>query len=163
MIQMSDPSVQELLSGRYIASLATESADRSIHMVAVWYHYDGQSIYIATSSRSRKARNLQRSPKASLMIDARNPAAQRGICISGTIQLLEGAASRDKNAEVHRKYLSGDALLDPNVGPVFAGWDDVTIQIVPHSVIRWDMREVDQQAFGGAFHKHPGYLLPVES
>ena len=57
MAQISDASVQELLSGRYIASLATENADGSIHMVAVWYFYDGESLYVATSGRSRKAQN----------------------------------------------------------------------------------------------------------
>ena len=37
MAALTDPIVQELLSGRYVATLATENADGSIHMVAVWY------------------------------------------------------------------------------------------------------------------------------
>jgi hypothetical protein len=48
------------------------------------------------------------------------------------------------------------------VGPVFAGWDDVTIQITPTSVIAWDMRQADRQFFGGALESNPGYLLPLE-
>jgi len=163
MAQISDAAVQEMLSGRYIASLATENADGSIHMVAVWYFCDGESIYIATSSRSRKAQNLRARSKVSLMIDSRNPAAQRGICIAGTARLLTGAPSSEWNAKVHRKYLSAAALADPKVAPVFDQWDDVTIQIVPNSVIAWDMRELDRQALGGAFQNNPEYLLPVEA
>ncbi len=150
MASLSDASVQEMLSGRYIASLATENQDGSIHMVAVWYWSDGNDVYIATAGNSRKAKNLQRNSRASLMIDSRDPAAQKGITIAGTATLLTGAASSDWNAKVHRKYLSASALNDPKVGPVFAGWDDVTIHIVPTSVFAWDLREADRQVFGNS-------------
>lgn len=162
MASLTDALVRQLLEGRYIASLATQHPDGSVHMVAVWYWFDGARIYVATSSRSRKARNLQSTPKASVMIDSRDPAASCGITVTGTAQTLTGDASRQRNAEIHRKYMSAAALADPKVGPVFAGWDDVTIEITPASVIAWDMREADRQVFGGAFESHPGYLLPLE-
>ncbi len=161
MASLCDPLVKQLLEGRHIASLATQDSDGSIHMVAVWYWFDGERVFVATSSRSRKARNSQTSPKASLMIDARDPAASCGMTIAGTTQVLTGEPSRDRNLEIHRKYLSEAALADPRVGPVFAAWDDVTIAITPNTVISWDMRQADQQVFGGAFASHPAYLLPV--
>ncbi len=162
MASISDAPVRQLLEGRYVASLATLNSDGSIHVVAVWYWFDGARIYVATASRSRKARNLQVNPKVSLMIDARDPTASRGITISGSAQILTGHASREWNNRLHHKYLSEAAIADPKVGPVFASWDDVTIQITPTSLIAWDMREADRQAFGGAFANNPGYLLPLE-
>jgi len=48
------------------------------------------------------------------------------------------------------------------VGPVFAGWNGVTIQITPGSVIAWDMREADRQVFEGTMEKNPNYLLPLQ-
>lgn len=71
-------------------------------------------------------------------------------------------SSRKYNAEIHRKYMSEAALVDPRVGPVFAAWDDLTVRLAPVSVIAWDMRQVDQQFFGGAFKNEPTYLLPLE-
>jgi nitroimidazol reductase NimA-like FMN-containing flavoprotein (pyridoxamine 5'-phosphate oxidase superfamily) len=59
MASLTDTLVRELLDRRHIASLATQSPDGSIHMVAVWFWFDGSHIFVATSSRSRKARNLQ--------------------------------------------------------------------------------------------------------
>ena len=162
MASLSDPLVQELLSGRNVGSLATENSDGSIHIVAVWYWFDGTTVYVATSSRSRKARNLRSNAKVSLMIDSRDPSASRGISIAGAAQLLTGEASREWNTKVHRKYLSEAALADVKVGPVFAAWDDVTVRIAPMSVISWDMREADRQAFSGAFENNPEYLLPLE-
>ena len=162
MASLSDALVQQLLKARHIASLGTVNSDGSIHMVAVWYWFDGSHIYVATSSRSRKARNLQSATKASLMIDSRDPAASCGVTIAGVVTTLTGEASQQANTKIHEKYMSAAALADPKVGPVFAMWDDVTFRITPTSVIAWDMREADRQAFGGAFARNPGYLLPLQ-
>jgi PPOX class probable F420-dependent enzyme len=162
MASLSDALVRQLLEGRYIASFATENPDGSIHVVAVWYWFDGTRIYVATSTRTKKARNLQANPKASVMIDSRDPASSFGATIMGSAKTLTGEESRRKNEKVHAKYMSAAALSDPRVGPVFAGWDDVTVEITPVSVIIWDMRVADQQVFGGAFEKNPTYLLALE-
>ena len=162
MASLKDAGVQELLNGRFIGTLGTHGPDGSVHMVSVWYWFDGTDIFVATSSRSRKARNLADNPKVSLMIDSRDVAASRGVTVMGTVEMIRGEESRKKNLEVHRKYMSAAALADARVGPVFAGWDDVTLRITPASVIAWDMREADKQVFGGAFEGNPGYLLPVE-
>jgi len=162
MASLSDASVQQLLGGRYIASFATHQPDGSIHIVAVWYCFDGTHIYVATSTRTRKAKNIQSNPKVSLMIDARDPNASFGVNISGVAKFVKGAESKKRNTEIHAKYLSASALADARVGPIFAVWDDVTIEIAPTSVIVWDMRVADKQVFGGAFASNPSYLLPLE-
>ena len=162
MASLSDALVRQLLDDRHIASFATRNPNGSIHMVAVWYWFDGTDVFVATSSRSRKGRNLQVNPEVSLMIDARDPAASFGVTIAGTAQIFIGESSRKYNAIVHRKYLSEAALADPKVGPVFAAWDDITIRLTPISLFAWDMRQADQQVFGGAFKNNPAYLLPME-
>ena len=162
MASLKDALVRQLLEGRYVAALATENPDGSIHMVAVWFWFDGTHVHVATSSRSRKARNLQSRSKVSVMIDSRDPAASFGVHIVGTAKCLTGESSRTCNEQILRKYLSDAAIADPKVGPVFASWDDVTIQIMPTSVVTWDMRELDRQALGGSFEKNPAYFLPLE-
>lgn len=162
MASLTDAGVKELLNGRYIASMATEGQDGSLHIVAVWYSFDGSHLFVATSSRTRKARNLQSNSKVALMIDARDPAASRGVTVVGTGETITGETSKHLNLQIHRKYLSEAALADAKVGPVFAGWDDVTIRIVPRSVIAWDMREADKQVFGSAFAKNPTYLRALD-
>lgn len=79
MASLSNLLIQELLSGRYIASLATVNRDLSVHVVAVWYWSDGAKVYVATAAESHKAQNLQSNSTVSLMIDARDPLASRGV------------------------------------------------------------------------------------
>jgi len=45
------------------------------------------------------------------------------------------------------------------VGPVFAGFDDVTIRLTPASWISWDMEGLDTQVFGGRLGATPGYIF----
>lgn len=161
MASLSDPLVQELLHGRFVATLGTTNPGGSIHLTAVWYFFDGDFLYVATSAKSRKGRNVQECPLASLMIDSRDPLASRGVTCSGAVEVLTGDESRAFNRMIHHRYLSPAALADARVGPVFEEWDDVTLRIRPASVFAWDMRVADQQVFGGAMST-PGYLLELQ-
>jgi PPOX class probable F420-dependent enzyme len=160
--QILDPKFHDLLQGRYIATLGTENADGSIHLTAVWYVFEDGCLFIATSSRSQKARNAVARPKASLMIDARKPDVQRGVTAACRVELISGDQSQEINRRLHSRYLSAAALSDPGIGPVFASFDDVTMRLTPVSWISWDMAVLDAQAFGGRLGKTPGYMLPVD-
>ncbi len=162
MAKLSDKLVQELLQGRRVACLATENSDGSIHLTAVWFLFEGDCAYVATSSRAVKARNLRARPKASLMVDIRDSVEARGVTVIGTVEILTGEASRLWNQRIHRRYMSDAALRDQRVGPVFAQWDDITIQLKPTRVVAWDMREADRTVFRGAFAANPGFMLPIE-
>jgi len=153
---------QELLLQRHIATLGTGNADGSIHLTAVWYLYEEGHLYVATSSRSKKARNVMQRPNASLMVDVRVPGKERGVTAIGSVELVSGTESQAINRRVHRRYLSEEALADPHVGPVFASFDDVTIRITPASWISWDMATLDAQALGGKLNSNPGYMLPLD-
>jgi PPOX class probable F420-dependent enzyme len=160
--QTLDPSNQEFLRGRYIATIATENADGTIHLTAVWYLFEDGHLFVATSSKTRKGRNVAARPKASLMVDARTPGRERGVTATGTVKLISGRESQEINQRIHTRYLSAAALSDPHVGPVFASFDDVTIQLTPASWITWDMAVLDAQALGGRLGKTPGYMLPLD-
>ena len=160
--QTLDPTLQGLLRGRYIAALGTENADGTIHQTAVWYLFEKGHLFIATSSKSRKARNIAARAKASLMVDVRKPGAERGVNGSGKAELISGDESKEINLRIHKRYLSAAAIADPQIEPVFASFDDVTIKITPSSWTAWDMAVLDAQAFAGKLGTTPGYLLPLD-
>lgn len=160
--QTLDAALQKFLLGRYIATLGTENADGSIHLTAVWYLFESGSLYVATSSKTQKARNVTARPKASLMVDSRKPGAERGVSAAGRVEVISGNQSQEINQRIHSRYMSAAAMSDPHVGPVFASFDDVTIRLTPASWIAWDMAVLDAQALGGRLGGTPGYLLPLE-
>ena len=161
-MQSTIPSgAEEILTGRFIASLGTENEDGSVHLTAVWYLFDGGCLYVATSSQTRKARNVAARPKASLMVDVREPASERGVVATCTTDVIAGESSKKINARIHGRYLSEAALADPRAGGTLAAMDDITLRLTPTGWYAWDMRVLDGAFFGGAM-KTPGYVLPLD-
>ena len=120
-----------------------------------WYLFEDGCLFIATSSKTRKARNVVARPKASLMVDARKPGTERGVTAAGRVELISGGESHEINRRLHSRYLSAAAMSDPQVGPVFASFDDVTIRLTPVSWIAWDMAVLDAQASGDDWAEPP--------
>lgn len=157
-----DARILALLTGRHIAAPATINPDGSPQLTAVWYLYEDGKLHVATFSGSRKARNITARPQASLMVDTRAGGADRGVTAIGRADLLTGDAARAIALRLHRRYLSEAALADPQVGPVFAAFDDVVIRLNPDRWLWWNTGEVDAAYFGGKLCATPGYLLPLD-
>ena len=152
-----------LLDGRYIVSLATLNRDTSIHLVAVWFISENGNLFVPTSSKSRKARNVLVRPQASIMVDARRDDSQRGLSVSGRAEIITGDSARALNLRIHNRYLTPGALANPRVGPVMLANDDVTIRLIPEKWAQWDLNEDDQKVFeGDLFGSAQGSLLPLD-
>ncbi|HEU4430533.1 MAG TPA: pyridoxamine 5'-phosphate oxidase family protein [Myxococcota bacterium] len=151
-----------LLLERRIATLATTNPDGSPHLTAVWFLFAEDRVLIATSSRSRKARNVVERPSVAFMVDVRVPGSERGVTGVGLAELLRGPRSQQINRAIHGRYLRAAALEDPEVGPRFAALDDVTISLRPARWFSWDMAALDGAAFGGRIASE-SYLLPLET
>jgi predicted pyridoxine 5'-phosphate oxidase superfamily flavin-nucleotide-binding protein len=161
MLSSLPAGADEFLTGRFIASLGTQNEDGSVHLTAVWYLFDDGCLYVATSSRSRKARNAAARSKATLMIDIRKPASERGLVAVCSVELIAGEGSKQVNARMHGRYMSAAALADARAGGAMAAMDDITQKLTPTGWYGWDMRVLDDAVFGGAM-KTPGYLLPLD-
>lgn len=157
-----DPKFLPLLAGRRIASFGTENHDASPHLTAVWYLYQDGSFYVATSSRTRKARNLSVRPRATIMVEARKAGSERGVTATGPVEILSGEKAKEWTSRIHKRYLSAAALADPQVGPVFAAFDDICIRIRPKSWTWWDMADLDAMVLGGRLAGNPSYVLAQE-
>src|SRR5205809_2956081 len=138
-----DPASRAFLQGRRICALGTENADGTIHLTAVWYLFEEGFLFIATSSKSRKARNVAARAKASLMVDARKSGSERGVTAAAKAELISGAQSREINRRIHSRYMGSAAISDPRVGAVLASFDDCTIRLAPFSWTPWDMALLD--------------------
>jgi len=152
--QTLDPTLQEFLRGRYIATLGTENADGTIHLTAVWYLFEDGYLFVATSAKSRKVRNIAARPKASLMVDVRKPGAERGVNAAGRAELISGDQSREINRRIHSRYMSAAAMDDPHIGPVFASFDDVTIRLTGCFVDRVGHGRAGRPSLWGAIRRN---------
>lgn len=59
----------EFLKSQKILHLATISANKTPHIVPVWYLYNAKKFYIGTSTKTQKAKNVKKNNKVSFCID----------------------------------------------------------------------------------------------
>jgi PPOX class probable F420-dependent enzyme len=149
--------LEDFLAERRIACLATEDPDGSAYLTAVWFLVEDGAVYVGTSGTSRKARNAEARPRASIMIDARGSGPQRGVAASGPVTVLRGEASRALNDRILERYLTPAGIAAPGVGRTIAESDDVTLRLEPGEWRDWSTSE----DFEGRL-EDPGMMLPLE-
>ena len=142
-------SLAHLLDERRLATLTTYSEDGLPHVTAVWFFYEDDAIYIATSHATGKGRNLKRDPRMAICIESREAGKESGMSACGTAELIEGEAAVPLARRINEKYLTETALAHPVVGAAFTEMSDLVIRLKPERWISWDMGELGAELFGG--------------
>jgi Pyridoxamine 5'-phosphate oxidase len=83
----------------------------------MWFLWDGEALLIPTSRRTRKARNLQRDPRATVMIDdSRGGLDLRGVTLVCEADLDESPAARELNRHIRPRQVSSWDLRNTEQG-----------------------------------------------
>ena len=139
---LSSTEIDKLLSMTLVANLATIEDDGGIHLLPMWFLRIGNNICIPTSHHTHKYRNLPARPRASVMIDiSRAGLNLRGVLIRGRVELVGGEKAQQINRSIHLKYLTIEALNDPNVASHLSKGDDVTVNVHMDRLISWNLSD----------------------
>ncbi len=90
--------INDVLGLRETATVGTLNADGSVHLAfVIFLHQDGK-LYFETSSVTRKARNVERRQRVSMVVQGR-ASTGRHLMVSaeGLGRLVSGADARDLN------------------------------------------------------------------
>lgn len=68
-VAMSRAEIDEFLSGRWVARLATIGKDGYPHVAPFWYYWDGEAIYMSLTKNRRSCKDLLANPRCSIVID----------------------------------------------------------------------------------------------
>jgi PPOX class probable F420-dependent enzyme len=139
-LQLSPAEIDELLDARLIANLASINPNGTVHLVAMWFRREGDSLLFPTSHHTRKARNLRRHPHATAMIDqSRAGLDLRGVQIKGSVELIEGDRARSLNRSIHERYITAEGLSQPAVIAYLSEGDDVTVRLSIERMSTWNL------------------------
>ena len=129
-------TLRSFLGERRYAVLATHDPDGGIHLTPIWFLFEDDCFYFASSSGSRKVKNLERSFSASVVVDAREPGRERWVSASGPVEILRDSEAQLINARIRRRYLA-PAALDGPIEVALAASDDVTLRLAPTAWRSW--------------------------
>ena len=128
--------LRSFLDQRRCAVLATHDSGGTIHLTPIWFLFEGGWFYFESSSTSRKVKNVEESPSASVVVDAREPGRERWVSASGPVEIVRDAESASINSRIRRRYLAKPALDGP-LEAALAAADDVTLKLVPTAWQSW--------------------------
>lgn len=138
---VADPLVRELLEARLVAVLATLEPDGVPHVVPVWFAERSGEVVLATSSRSRKVRNLERDARATLCLHDSRPGAEVcGASMRGRVEIVRGSAAVALVELVQHRYVTPAGKALPEVVE-FLAFDDVALIFRPEAAWTWDERD----------------------
>jgi PPOX class probable F420-dependent enzyme len=128
--------LRTFLGERRYAVLATHDRDGGVHLTPVWFLFEDDRFWFASSSGSRKVRNVERTPSASVVVDAREPGRDRWVSASGLVEILRDEEAQSINARIRRRYLTPEGLDGP-IEAALAASDDVTLRLTPATWRSW--------------------------
>jgi PPOX class probable F420-dependent enzyme len=148
MSTQTEPTARtrEFLDQHVYLTLATRNPDGSQHVVPVVYLFTDGRFHVATSSATRKARNLAADPEVTVTVDDR--ATIEWVSAVGTAEFLTGPESRSLNHRLYRRWMTDEGL--DVVGSAMHQVEDVTIVITPHRWLTWSFESEVVPEFSAA-------------
>ena len=134
-LSIEDPEIAEYLGRRSEwAVLTTMDADGLPHSVALGYYRIGDVVYVGTPAHTRKVRNAEANPRASLMVAGSRVSGEwSGVLLQGNLEIVRDYAERLAIEREGRRQrgVPEDELPDaPREG-------EVILRLRPQRTITW--------------------------
>jgi PPOX class probable F420-dependent enzyme len=132
----TEEEVISVLATRTSAAVGTLNPDGSVHLSYVIFLHDQGRIWFETSSVTRKARNLARDDRASILVQGTATSGRHLMTsIEGTARFLTGDEAAAMKRRLRAKYIKPEALDD--LGRAWDRFDDVVVEVSPTRTRSW--------------------------
>jgi PPOX class probable F420-dependent enzyme len=142
-IMMTPGELDEFLATQRTCRVATVSADGAPHVSALWFAWDGTSLWLYSVVRSRRWTDLRRDPRVAVAVDTGEEYDElRGAELSGRVEFGgEIPRTGELYAELDapetlfaRKYFGLEEM--PHDGR--HAW----LRLTPEKIVSWDFRKL---------------------
>ncbi|MEV0095548.1 pyridoxamine 5'-phosphate oxidase family protein [Streptomyces sp. NPDC050738] len=142
-IMMTDEERDTFLAEQRTCRVATVSADGRPHVGALWYAWDGTSLWLYSITRSRRWAQLTADPRLAVVVDDGVEYGElRGVELSGTAVFVgeaprTGATCPELDAP-ERQFAAKNFGLDTMPHDGRHAW----LRLTPESIVSWDFRKL---------------------
>jgi PPOX class probable F420-dependent enzyme len=116
------------------------------HLMPLWFVMRGEEVWAWTFAKSQKARNLERDPRATLLVEDGDTYDQlRGVMIEAQAELVRSLESvTELGREIFRRYLDLPDELPEEVEAMIAAQAPkrVGLRFVARRYVSWDHRKL---------------------
>ncbi|QIY68545.1 pyridoxamine 5'-phosphate oxidase family protein [Streptomyces sp. RLB1-33] len=143
-IAMTDPERDTFLRTQPLCRVATVGRNGDPHVSALWFVWDGSTLWLNSLVRSQRWTDLDRDPRLSVIVDdgGTDFMALRGIELRGSIEVVGEAPCKGDPLDelVHPERLFADKYMG---GGAFRydgkhGW----LRLTAEKVVSWDFAKL---------------------
>ena len=131
---MNHEELRRFLSDPRLAKVATLKKDGSPHITPVWFDFDGTHLYLSSSPKTTKVKNIQRDNRVAVTIA--NEDGSKVAIFEGTAEVSEDKG-RAKAIAFTKRYLPADQVDAFLKQPMMAE-PRVVVTVRPRKTISWD-------------------------
>ncbi|MCZ4100625.1 pyridoxamine 5'-phosphate oxidase family protein [Streptomyces sp. SID13666] len=144
-IMMTPHEVDAFLAEQRTCRVATVSKDGRPHVGALWFAWDGESLWLYSIVRSQRWTDLLRDPRVSVVIDDGVEYGElRGIELSGTVEFIgEAPRTGEPVPELdapERLFSAKNFGLDTMPHDGRHAW----LRLTPERMASWDFSKIPQ-------------------
>jgi PPOX class probable F420-dependent enzyme len=139
-IRMSDEELRAFLDEQMIVSCATLGPAGRPHLVSLWYVSDGEELRGWTYAKSQKARNLERDPRATLLVeDGVQYHELRGVMLECDVEVERDPAKvGEYGVALFTRYGGGEIAPAVRDAVEKQAPKRVGLRFVPTRIVSWD-------------------------
>jgi nitroimidazol reductase NimA-like FMN-containing flavoprotein (pyridoxamine 5'-phosphate oxidase superfamily) len=94
----SDAAIQDYVATKDVVILASIEADSTPLMTPMWFWHDGDSIVMVTPSGTRKARNVTRDPRVTVLAESGTRGDIKRVMVTGYAEIVPDGAERARES-----------------------------------------------------------------
>ncbi len=143
--KLTKPEIDAFLALPSMARLATavpSKADSNFfqpHNVPVWFHWDGNNLYISAFQSTRKLKEVQQNPYIAVIVDL--PEAIDGaqaVLMEGKAEVvLSSQTVQDMSRVIYAKYMGPEGVKAPEPQSWIVDPENAIIKLTPARIYTW--------------------------
>jgi PPOX class probable F420-dependent enzyme len=145
-IQLTSEEQLELLESERIVTVASLSASGWPHLMPLWYVLRDGDIWIYTYAKSQKVRNLERDPRATLLVETGHEYSElRGVMMEADAYINRGHdLVFDVARQLTLRYAGGLDPVDAEAAEALRNQAKkrVAVRFVARRTATWDHRKL---------------------
>jgi PPOX class probable F420-dependent enzyme len=144
-IRMDDAELGAFLEQQRTVAVATIDRDGTPHVMPLWFVLRDGDVCVWTYAASQKVRNLERDPRATLMLEAGDRYQDlRGVMLRVDAVIERGAELVSAvGTALYERYLGGDLPEDVRAMIARQSAKRVAIRFIERSRASWDHRKLE--------------------
>ncbi len=109
------------------------------HNVPVWFHWDGESLYISAFQSTRKLKEVQRNPYIAVLVDLKEAVdGAQAVLMEGKAEvILDSQTVQEMSRVIYTKYMGPEGVKDPEPQSWIIDPENAIIKLTPARIYTW--------------------------